>query len=267
MSGHLAHFSLVGLLAGALTGVLVEDLGIASLISFWGDLGPFVAALAITGAAAWNTRARNIVSSVATALLMLWAIVAFTPLSRWLAKDLPRRDPAAPSDAIYVSVAGIQDDGELTAIAFSRFMHGIELLAEGLAPALVVSNLRAPSPPYTPSVRALLDRLRVSGQLVIVGSAGNTHEEAAAVAALCRERGWRRILLVTSPYHSRRAAAALEHEGVETISSPSVETDFDAETLRRTRDRRRAFGSLIHEWVGLWIYRRRGWIAESDERR
>jgi hypothetical protein len=39
-----------------------------------------------------------------------------------------------------------------------------------------------------------------------------------------------------------------------------METRFDLETLDRADDRLIAFGSLIHERVGLWVYRRRGWI-------
>lgn len=35
----------------------------------------------------------------------------------------------------------------------------------------------------------------------------NSHDELLAAAALARDRGWRRIQVVTSPYHTRRVAA------------------------------------------------------------
>jgi uncharacterized SAM-binding protein YcdF (DUF218 family) len=88
----------------------------------------------------------------------------------------------------------------------------------------------------------------------------NTHEEAMALAKFCRERGIRRVLAVTSPTHSRRASAALEKQGLVAISAPSRETNFDLEALRRPADRRRAFGPIAHELLGLAVYRRRGWI-------
>jgi uncharacterized SAM-binding protein YcdF (DUF218 family) len=68
------------------------------------------------------------------------------------------------------------------------------------------------------------------------------------------------VLAVTSPSHTRRAAATLEKQGLVAVSVPAVETSFDLETLDRPGDRRRAFAPLAHERIGLVVYRRRGWI-------
>lgn len=93
----------------------------------------------------------------------------------------------------------------------------------------------------------------------MVGPIHNTREEAVAVGRLCTQRGWTRILAVTSPTHSRRAAAALEREGVIVISVPCAETLFDLETLDRREERLAALGPLLHERVGLLWYRLRGY--------
>jgi uncharacterized SAM-binding protein YcdF (DUF218 family) len=103
----------------------------------------------------------------------------------------------------------------------------------------------------------------VKQEIHVVPPAKNTREEALTLAALYRERGWKLVLVVTSPAHSRRAASALEREGVEVVSSPSRETRFDLQSLDRWSDRLRAFGTLIHERMGLWVYYRRGWLASS----
>jgi uncharacterized SAM-binding protein YcdF (DUF218 family) len=68
---------------------------------------------------------------------------------------------------------------------------------------------------------------------------------------------------VTSPVHTRRAAAALERTGLEVIAVPSIETRYDLEDLDRPSDRRRGFGSIAHERVGLFVYGRRGWLREG----
>ncbi len=39
-----------------------------------------------------------------------------------------------------------------------------------------------------------------------------------------------------------------------------MKVDFDLERLRFPGDRRRAFGPIMHERIGLLVYRRRGWI-------
>jgi uncharacterized SAM-binding protein YcdF (DUF218 family) len=105
--------------------------------------------------------------------------------------------------------------------------------------------------------------LGMSHEILVVGPVLNTHEEAVAVGALAREGGFERLLVVTSPSHSLRASLALEAEGVNVISVPSVETTFDYENLGAEvhgDDRVRAFGPLLHERVGLLYYRYKGWI-------
>ena len=98
------------------------------------------------------------------------------------------------------------------------------------------------------------------GEVLGVGRIRNTHDEAVAVARLFREHGWTRVLAVTSPTHTRRAALSLEKQGLVVISVPAVETRFDLERLRWPEDRRSAFSTVAHERVGLFVYRRRGWI-------
>ena len=106
-----------------------------------------------------------------------------------------------------------------------------------------------------------MGHLHLEAEIFSVGPVRRTREEGVAVAALCRERGWHRVLLVTSPLHSRRGAASLEHEGIEVLSSPASETLYDLERLDRPRERLVAFGEALHERVGLWYYERRGWTA------
>jgi uncharacterized SAM-binding protein YcdF (DUF218 family) len=61
------------------------------------------------------------------------------------------------------------------------------------------------------------------------------------------------VIVVTSPYHSRRACAAVEHEGISVACSPSVETTFDLNGLVRSYERRRAFSKTVQERIGLLV--------------
>jgi len=65
---------------------------------------------------------------------------------------------------------------------------------------------------------------------------------------------------VTSPVHSRRAAAVFEAQGIQVISAPTREAKYDIDELEGFDDRLRAFTDILHERLGLWIYRRRGWV-------
>jgi uncharacterized SAM-binding protein YcdF (DUF218 family) len=249
-----------GLAVGAAAALLARDLDLPTLLSYWGSRAPLVPAAALLLALLWRTRLRPAIALATALLAAAWLAVAFTPLTAWMARELPRRDADAPADAVFLLASRVQDDSEPTCTAMSRLVHGLELLGEGRAPRLVVSELPPPFAPYAPAARTLMTRLGLTRELLAVGPVHSTREEALAVAKLFRERGWRRVLLVTSPTHTRRAAAAFEREGLDVVSSPALETQFDLEALSRPDDRLFAFGALLHERVGIAVYRWRGWI-------
>ncbi|HEX9724528.1 MAG TPA: YdcF family protein [Vicinamibacteria bacterium] len=251
-----------GVAVGALAGVIAKDLDLLSLVSYWDDRAPFVLGAALAGALLWNTRLKWLVGLGAAGLIVLWTVVAYTSLCPWLAKDLVRRDPLQPADAVFVLGSRVQLDGDLTDEAVSRLLHGLELLQQGHAPRLILSELPPPFPSHSEAVRRLVKGLAMEQEILSVGEASNTHTEAVAVAALYRERGWERLLVVTAPLHSRRACGSLEHEGVTVVCSPSVERSFDLETLDGPDERLRAFSSIMHEKLGIWLYARRGWLGE-----
>jgi uncharacterized SAM-binding protein YcdF (DUF218 family) len=249
-----------GLTAGALAGLIVADLNLPSLVSYFGDRTYLVPTAAVLGALLWLTRASRVVGAGVALLGLLWLVVAFTPVTSRLADGLVRRDRVEAADAVFVFASRVQEDGDPTADAMSRLLKGIELVADGRAPRLVVSEVPPPAGPYAPLARAWVTAFAPQGEVVSVGRIGNTREEAVAVARLFRERGWTRVLAVTSPTHTRRAAAALEKEGLVVFAVPAVETRFDLERLHRPADRREAFAAIAHERIGLLVYRRRGWI-------
>jgi uncharacterized SAM-binding protein YcdF (DUF218 family) len=212
-AGRAGRFG-VGLAAGALAGLIVVDLGLPSLVSFFGDRTYLVPLAAALNALLWLTPLHRIAGAAVGVLALLWLAVAFTPVTSWLAEGLVRRDPVEAADVVFVFASRVQEDGDPTTDAMSRLLKGVELVAEGRAPRLLVSELAPPAGPYAPLARAWVAEFAPRVEVVTVGQIRNTRDEAIAVAKLCRERGWRRVLAVTSPTHTRRAAAALEKEGL-----------------------------------------------------
>lgn len=96
----------------------------------------------------------------------------------------------------------------------------------------------------------------------------DTHDEALKVRALATERGWRRILLVTSANHMRRASATFRAQGLEVIPVPCnfLTTISTAPAPPGVHvpgyDGFWKTAIWLHEQTGWFIYRRRGWIAE-----
>jgi uncharacterized SAM-binding protein YcdF (DUF218 family) len=249
-----------GLAVGALAGMLAVDLDLPSLVSFWGDRTLVVLGVAGLGGLLWPTRLRPLIATAAALVAGLWLVAAYTPLVSRLADGLVRRDPLQPADAVFVFASRLQQDGEPSVDAMSRLLKGVEVVAEGRAPVLVVSELAPPSARYAPLARDWVRRFAPRTEVAAVGPVVNTRDEAVAVARLFAQRGWKRVLAVTSPVHTRRAAAALEREGLAVVSVPAIETRYDLETLDRPGERLRAFGPILHERAGLLAYRWRGWL-------
>lgn len=248
-----------GAALGLAIGALARDLGLAAIVSYQGGRFPLILGAAIGGALLAATRLRRVLPVLLGTLATLWLVVAATPVTRLLVDDLVRRDPPARADAVFVLASDVQPDGDLGSVAIARLQQGFALLHAGHAPRLVVGNI-AGSPAHGEAVRRMASDLGVDGELLTVGPVNSTYDEAVALAALFRERGWRRVLLVTSPLHSRRAAATFARQGLEVISVPSRESEFNLEALLSGDDRLRAFGSFLHERVGLVVYGWRGWL-------
>jgi uncharacterized SAM-binding protein YcdF (DUF218 family) len=242
-----------GALAGGLAGFLARDLGLVDFASAW------VPAV-LVGAGLSSRRGRPLLATALVVLVTVWLAAAFTPLSARLADGLVRRDLLQKADAVVVLGSRLQADGEPTTDAHDRLIHGLELLAGGWAPRLVVTEMPPPAASHAELARRALARLGLAAEVLSVGPVRRTRDEAVAVAALSRERGWSRLLVVTSPLHSRRGAASLEQEGVSVLSSPALESQFDLENLDRPHERLRAFASALHERLGLWYYEREGWV-------
>jgi uncharacterized SAM-binding protein YcdF (DUF218 family) len=109
-------------------------------------------------------------------------------------------DGARNADAIII----LSDDN----FAASRAAQAAELFRAGWAPRIVASGrmLRPYAGLAELMERDLTDRGVARDAIVrFPHTAANTKEEAQALKGLVAQRGWHRVLVVTSNYHTRRA--------------------------------------------------------------
>jgi hypothetical protein len=137
----------------------------------------------------------------------------------------------------------------------------LALYPGGRREPLIVTEAEPPSPSHARLARETAALLGLRVEVLSVGPVRNTRDEANMLADLCRERGWKRVVLVTSPLHSLRGALALEGQGLEVASVPAAETRYDLESLDRPGERLIAFADALHERAGLLYYRFRGYLA------
>lgn len=113
---------------------------------------------------------------------------------------LAPQDKLVKADAI-VAISG----GETT----SRTLGAVKLYDEGYAPLLIFSG--AAQDPTSVSNAAAMKKIAVSkgvpaSSILIEEDSADTYENAQNTARIIKDKGITSIILVTSPYHQRRAS-------------------------------------------------------------
>jgi len=131
----------------------------------------------------------------------IFVVAVLVGIGHWL--DVS--DPLAKADAI-VAISG--DTG-------ARAETAIALWKQGYAPLLIFSG--GSSDPQSVASAELMKRAAVAAgvpadAIAVEGASATTEENAERVAELMKSRGLVSAILVTSPYHQRRAAMLFERE-------------------------------------------------------
>jgi uncharacterized SAM-binding protein YcdF (DUF218 family) len=247
-----------GAVLGALISAALGKLGFAAMPGmFWLGWLPLVALL---GAAFGIIGRVRFVEFIALLAVCAMLIVGYTPLVPRLMPSLEREEVAGDADAVVVLGAMVMSHDALSGGAKSRIVRGYELLAGHPELPLVLTRTPLEMRPWVTIVREQMRTLKLTNEVIEVGEVRTTRDEAVLVAELVKQKGWSSVYLVTHPWHMRRAAAVFEKAGVSVLCRPCQEEGFDMYEMPYGGDRYEAFQRWLHEEVGFWTYRKRGWI-------
>jgi uncharacterized SAM-binding protein YcdF (DUF218 family) len=222
-----------------------------------------------------RARPRRARISLALAVLVLLAFSA-EPVSRrlyaWLenaVEDSFRPDP--PYDVVIV-LGGMVDPSAMRRTgqlelreSVDRISRAAQVLRAGQARnVLIAGGIYAYGRFERSEADWLAEWLREQGiaadRIVIEGESKNTRENAVHSAKLLAERGWTRVLLVSSAWHARRAVGCFRAAGVEPdlltvdhrAGRPNAGTWFPrAEAFSASTDAlRELFGVLVYRIMG-----------------
>lgn len=196
----------------------------------------------------------RLMSLIVLVVFCFFIYIARHPLLRvaggfWVVDETPK-----PSDAIVM----LSDDN----FHADRAAHAAELFKAGWAPRVIASGrlLR----PYAGIAELEEHDLESDGvpESAIVKfpqSARNTREECTAIGQFAASHGWKKILLVTSTYHTRRARYICERvlpSGDTLIVSAARDSDYDPDNWWRTRQSTKLFfGEAVGIFVAMWELR------------
>jgi len=201
-------------------------------------------------------RAVEAVVAIAAVYLLLFE----TNLVWWTAAPLKLAAAPAAADAIVVFAGGVGESGQAGGGYQERVKQAIDLYKAGYAPHIVLSSGFVYSFHEAEVMRALaLDQGVPAGAVLLEQQAASTHENVVFVKKLLDDRGWTRILLVSSPYNMRRAVLAWRRAApaVSVVPTPPSQSQFYEHDRGATLQQIRG---ILWEYAAILEYWRRGWI-------
>ena len=208
---------------------------------------------------AYRTARRHtaqLVLGLAAAYLLLFQ----TPLVWWAAEPLKMTAPPHAADAIVVFAGGVGESGQAGGGYQERVKQAIDLYKAGYAPSLVLSSGFVYSFREAEVMRAVaVDNGVPASAIVLEQRAASTYENVMFVNGILRDHRWRRILLVSSPFHMRRALLTWHRlaPDVTVTPTPPAETRFYQHGRGATLEQMRG---VLQEYLAIAAYWRRGWI-------
>ncbi len=238
----------------------------------------------LIGSVAWRRRRKisRLLFWLAIAILMVcgngWVVGGLT---RHLERKCQPTQPVPKADCILVLSGGIWpklpprptiEVGE----AGDRLLYGCFLYREGRASKIIctggVATGGIASRSASEDMAEFLTMLGVPNDAMVIESkASDTGEHARNLLPVFQQHGFKRILLVTSAMHMPRSLGAFQRQcpGIEFLPAPTDFRATDHESVPWYRQlsgiiptpgHLLAFSEVMHEYMGIFYYRLRGWI-------
>ena len=157
-------------------------------------------------------------------LLVVVAPVVYLAVSLAQVWSAGRSDYDGSADAIVV-LGAAQYNGQPSPVLQARLDHAAELFSAGRAPLIVVTG-GAQDGDLTTEAKAGYDYLRTRAaigdeHLLLEVDGTSTYESLAASARFLSERGSTEVILVSDPYHAKRASLVAGEVGLDAHVSPT----------------------------------------------
>jgi uncharacterized SAM-binding protein YcdF (DUF218 family) len=218
---------------------------------------------AVVGATRFDWILRYLLVACATLLLL----VVVTPIAPMLTRHWMRSDPMPPGgvQAVVALSASINNQGMLSAEGLDHLITALELIKAGEAPILVTTTVEHGSQTgYFTSAKDQAQLISLFGGNVewIRAAIGyTTRDEAVETSKLLFPRGIKKIAVVASPLHTRRACETFETVGYQvtcvvsrtSVAGGAIVADWPP-------DRFAAFGNWVYEALALTKYRLEGYV-------
>jgi len=228
----------------------------------------------IIGYPDWQKRFRQIYRvarskfvKVAFVFAVLWLLVFYTPLIWYAAGPLKIINKPQKADAIVVFAGGVGESGKAGQGYEERVDYAIKLYKQGYAAHLIFSS----GTQFVFNEAEVMKSLAVSlgvpkDAIILEEKAANTYQNVRFVKEILDKRSWKKVLLISSPYHMGRVSLVVKKIAPEItfIYTPSESNfyshDSAPEKIIARRINLKQIKGIVHEYMGILYYRWKGYI-------
>jgi uncharacterized SAM-binding protein YcdF (DUF218 family) len=198
-------------------------------------------------------RSRSV--AIVAAVVVTYLLVFETPLVWMAAAPLRLEEPPRRADAIVVFAGGVGESGRAGGGYQERVKQAVDLYNQRFAPRMLFVSGFVFAFHETEVMRSLAIANDVPPAAIELESrADNTATFVRRSVDRAREHGWRRVLLVSSPYHMRRALLTWRRAApdIDVIAAPVPVSQFYAHergaTLEQIRGIAQEYAAIAWYW-------------------
>ncbi len=166
------------------------------------------------------------------------------------------------SDVVLVLGGGVGESGEAGQGYQERVVDAVDLYKKGLAHKIIFSSGYTYLFKEAEIMKDLALSLGVASQdIFIEDKARNTYENIKLSQEIIEEKGFKKIIIVSSPYHLKRAQLVAKKIFAtdKTFVVYPIQNSVFYSSLK-TNPTVKQYKALIHEMVAIWVYKFKGYI-------
>jgi uncharacterized SAM-binding protein YcdF (DUF218 family)/glycosyltransferase involved in cell wall biosynthesis len=205
-------------------------------------------------------RARGRVLATWVTAAVAYVVLFYTSFIWHVAEPLRITETPRQADAVVVLAGGVGESGQAGGGYQERVKKAVDLYDAGYAPELVFVSGYAFSFKEAEIMRDLAVSLGVPETAITLQTrAANTYDGIVNTRETLRQHGWDRVLLVSSPYHMRRALLVWRKQApdIEVVATPVAYTQFYTHDRGASVEQIRG---ILQEYAGIAYYWSKGWI-------
>jgi uncharacterized SAM-binding protein YcdF (DUF218 family)/glycosyltransferase involved in cell wall biosynthesis len=213
----------------------------------------------------WEQRLRRLYASARRRTMQglgtavaLYLLLFYTPLIWWIGAPLKIAAPPAPADAIVVFAGGVGESGKAGAGLQERVTQAVDLYKAGYAPKVIFSSGYVFTLHEAQMAKAVaVDNGVPADAILLEEHAATTYENVTFTARMLEANGWKRVLLVSSPYHMRRAIMTWRKSAsqFDVTPTPVPKSEFYSSAWGASFEQIRG---IVHEYAAIADYWWRG---------